>query len=522
MKKGITMCVAALVAFYVCAEQKPNASVSLCVTSRLPIFPGEGCSGVFTVKNTGEVPFVVVSDEEWSAVAIWFYREGNEEQQRIEEKRGYMKQWKERGRAAVASDYKSCIAKNKATNVLQPNESITFNCKKFYFDGMPGTPSTFYKAEMYLGNDTWVPVEISPPIGYVRHVSLRESRKDNVFVYAQEGTNQFLYLLTNGEFERISEMKLGSQPEKWGEDAVMFDTPTGVKKRLTLAEAKQAAQQREQQNQPERFETPEEEANRLRGDFKDAVKLKKYISDFLFPRSCNNEERLQFKQRFGVDDRLMQTALIDIHREIITKAGHVENITWNSQDLHKNDRHRFVETIRWLGICADADGKNFLMGIATEYTNDSELRYSAIFSYLLRTDAQEARDVLVRLLTGDIKAESSLIHSIAIQVHGLSEGDAQKREALTSAIAIALAREENKALFILGDDLFAKQSKEYAESSQRLAMLERMGKQPPAETPRPLPVEGMLKASLESFKSRTAFTSVSTNLTELMARDFRK
>jgi len=249
MKKLMPMCAIVSVALCVCAEQKPNASVSLNVTSRLPISPSEGCSGIFTVKNTGEVPFVVVTDAEWSAVAIWFYREGNEEQQRIEEKRGYMKQWKERGRAEVASNYKSCIAKNKATKVLQPSESITFYCNKFYFDGMPSTPSTIYKAEMYLGNDTWIPVTISPPIGFIRYVDSKEWNKDNVFVYALEGTNQYLYVKAGDEFKRVGEMKLDSTPKREREEnAVTFELPDGTRKKLTHTEARQIIQEREQQN----------------------------------------------------------------------------------------------------------------------------------------------------------------------------------------------------------------------------------------------------------------------------------
>ena len=250
MRKLLSVCATISLALGVCAENKPNASVSLHVTSRLPIAPGEGCSGVFHVKNTGDVPFVVVTDDGWSSATTWFYREGNEEQQRIEEVRGFVKQWKERGRAEAASCYYFGIKSNKAAKTLQPNETVTFECKKFYFDAMPSTPSTIYKAEMYIGNNTWVPVEISPPIGFIRNVDLREAGKDNVFVYAQEGTNQFLYLMTDDKFVRVGEMKLDSTPQKEKEEnAVTFEALDGTKKKLTREQARQIIDAGEQQNQ---------------------------------------------------------------------------------------------------------------------------------------------------------------------------------------------------------------------------------------------------------------------------------
>ena len=249
MKRLLSTSIIVSFVFCLYAENKPQANVSLNVTSRLPISPGEGCSGVFTVENTGEIPFQVVTHSGWSGETTRFYRSGNEEQQQIEDEFWRGKERRKKEREEVASAYYIATEKYSETiKTLFPKETVTFECKKFYFTvSFSSAYSELYKAEMYLGNDTWVPVTISPPIGYIRHVDLRESGKDNVFVYAQEGTNQFLYLKTEGKFERIGEMKLASKPKK-EETAVTFDAPDGTRKKLTHTEARQIIQEREQQN----------------------------------------------------------------------------------------------------------------------------------------------------------------------------------------------------------------------------------------------------------------------------------
>ena len=241
MKRLVPMSVSVLLTLCVYAERQPKANVSLHVTNRLPILPQEGCSGVFTVKNTGKVPFVVVTDDDWSGATTHFYRCGNEEQQRETEDSRGGKEWREKERREVANSYYFGIKTNKKNQTLQSGDSVTFECKKFYFSYSLLSPYLeIYKAEMYLGNDVWIPVEISPPIGYIRHVDLREAGKDNVFVYAQEGTNQYLYVKTGDEFKRVSEMKLGAKPQKEKEEnAVTFELPDGTKKKLTREQARQ-------------------------------------------------------------------------------------------------------------------------------------------------------------------------------------------------------------------------------------------------------------------------------------------
>lgn len=245
--KVLLSCIIVSLAFCSCAEQKPNASVSLRITSRLPIAPQEGCSGIFTVKNTGGVTFKVVTDKEWSSVTTRFYRGGDETEQRLEDEHWRGRQRREQERAEVASDYYFCIGQNKETKTLQPSESISFECKSFYFTCSFSSPySEMYKAEMYLGKETWVPVAISPAIGFIRHVDLTESGKDNVLVYAREGTNQFLYLKTGEKFKRVAEMKLGVKP-KYKEGVVSFISPDGSTNEITRTDALKIIKKREKE-----------------------------------------------------------------------------------------------------------------------------------------------------------------------------------------------------------------------------------------------------------------------------------
>ena len=252
MKKLLLMCAVVEATFCLCAETKPNASVHLLVTSRLPIRPQEGCSGILSVTNTGMVAFSIVTAKGWSGETMLFYRGGTEEQERLQDENWGGKQWKKQAREQVKNDYYFGIEKYSETvKTLQPGEGISFESNDFYFTfSRTSSYTELYKAEMYLGHDTWVPVTISPPIGYIKHIDFSESGKDNVFVFAQEGTNQFLYLKMGEEFKRVGEIKLDSKPKKEErEDAVTFELPDGTTKKLTRDQARQIVREREQQNQ---------------------------------------------------------------------------------------------------------------------------------------------------------------------------------------------------------------------------------------------------------------------------------
>ena len=249
MKKLLLACVTVSLTFCLYAEQVPSASVDLRITSRLPILPQEGCSGVFTVKNIGTVTFDVFTGKEWSAETTRFYRDNDDARQRVEDETVQGKQRRKDERKEVAIAYYTAVKMYpEQVRTLRPEESVTFESENFYFTLATSGWADIYKAEMYLGRDTWVPVTISPAIGYVRHVDLTESGKNNVFVFAREGTNQYLYIeADNGNFDRVGEMKLGNKPKKDREGAVTFDTTDGTKEKLTRERARQIIHEREQQ-----------------------------------------------------------------------------------------------------------------------------------------------------------------------------------------------------------------------------------------------------------------------------------
>ncbi|MCL1921614.1 MAG: hypothetical protein FWG50_11195 [Kiritimatiellaeota bacterium] len=242
----ITVCGIALTVFNAHSEVKPKADVYLRVTDELPKWSGreDGYNGIFSVTNTGEVAFTIITDEDWSAETTWFYQDGNEEEL------GREKQWKKQGREYALADYRFCIKNNEANKTLQSGESVSFKCKKFFILPTLGEPGGFFKAEMYLGDDTWVPVHITPTLGTLLAIRHDSREPAGAFYYSQEGTNQYLYAKEGEKFKRVAEMKLKSTPLKESkEDTVTFVSPDGKTKKLTREQAAEIIREREQQNQ---------------------------------------------------------------------------------------------------------------------------------------------------------------------------------------------------------------------------------------------------------------------------------
>ena len=234
------------------ASPLPKADVYFRITDDLPklqTHPALWYNGIVAVTNTGEIAFIVVTDKEWSGETIRFYREGTEEEQCLEDKlwRGKNQREREEGRKAAINDFYICIEKNKAMLTLQPGENVSFECQ-CVFKYQLGSPSKIYKAEMYLGHDTWVPVHITPTLGTLLPVPYN-GKSDGTFYYSQEGTNQYLYAKEGEKFKRVAEMKLKSTPLKEDkEDIVTFQSPDGTKKTLTREQAAEIIREREQQN----------------------------------------------------------------------------------------------------------------------------------------------------------------------------------------------------------------------------------------------------------------------------------
>jgi len=234
--------------------------------------------------------------------------------------------------------------------------------------------------------------------------------------------------------------------------------------------------------------TPEQEVEALRGSLKDPAKLRECmvrITSSLNPTSY--EQMGDFKRRFAVGDADMQVALLDIIREASAKTGWKRSRPGDAPDIRIADLQQIPWSIRCLKLCADTEGKKFLMDIATDAEKDSDFRWTAICSYLHRADAQETRDALVRFLAGDMRATLNLPHHglyfTAIWMYDDTEDNLQKREAITAALTAALAQEKEKDAFSWADKNLAERSAEWAGSPQRKAALERFGKPPAPEAP---------------------------------------
>jgi len=236
---------------------------------------------------------------------------------------------------------------------------------------------------------------------------------------------------------------------------------------------------------------PEQKAERLREDLKDVTKLKECMVNLVgaySPREDSPERIEEFKRRFGVSDKAMETALMDI----VSKAG-VKN-RWEKRQVSSAVPLDFAADwqvtwgLVWLSFCAETDGKTFLMDIAMDGTKADEFRIRSALSYMSRADVQEARKAIVRFLSDEMGtvakhyAYDNLYHD-AIRIYDKAKDDAQTREAIITVMSAALAKETNKGYFLQADKLLAERSTEYAESPQRKAALERMNKPPEKETP---------------------------------------
>ena len=230
----------------------------------------------------------------------------------------------------------------------------------------------------------------------------------------------------------------------------------------------------------------EQESERLREDLKDAAKLRECVAKIVYSLNPASFRKVEdFKRKFEVSDEAMRIALIDIIRKPSVRTGWEQFRQGDTQDTRIADRQ-----LSWaamlLGSCADAEGKRLLMDIATDNTRDSEFRRIAAGSYMGRANTQETQDAIVCFLSDDMRGvlnQYSSVYISAMWAYDKAEGDAKTREAIITAMSTALAKEESKKAFVEGDKLLAERSKEYAESPQRKATLERINKPPDPKTP---------------------------------------
>ena len=173
----------------------------------------------------------------------------------------------------------------------------------------------------------------------------------------------------------------------------------------------------------------------------------------------------------------MQVVLIDILCEAGAKNKWKKRQGSEDASLDDVADWQLFWGLFWMSFCADAEGKAFLMKVASDRAVDSEFRARAVSAYLWRADEKERLEAVTRFLAGDMKGtvdfRFSGIYNSAILRYDKAEGDPKTREAIVAMISAVLLEGKGIACDET-DKLLAERSKEYAESPQRKAALERM------------------------------------------------
>ena len=228
----------------------------------------------------------------------------------------------------------------------------------------------------------------------------------------------------------------------------------------------------------------------LQEEYKDTEKLERDFREFFGDAMFISEVPMRFKRKFNVSDETMRTALMNIIHKCSTETE------WGKRGWELEAGYPgkwFLDSaIEWLGVCADAETKQFLMDIAMDDTKWRLCRMNAIEAYLRSADAQETRDAIARFLTDDMREaiDPYCTYDGAMLAYGEAEGDVAKRAAIISSLTAAVqAREEDREHFAYADKRLAEQNKEYAKSPQRKAALKRMNIKPLKEPVRNKPVK---------------------------------
>jgi len=226
-------------------------------------------------------------------------------------------------------------------------------------------------------------------------------------------------------------------------------------------------------NDKERFD-------RLWKEYNDPLQLKAFFERSVLFSRYNEREMENFKRSFGIKEETLQTMLMEIIRETSAKIGWKWRFDMDEPKDIRIASRQLDEAISWLGVCADAETKRFLLDIATDSAKSERYRTEAVGSYLKCADAQEMRDGIARIFSDDVRAALpaddfySNAYSVAIWHYDNAVGDPQKREVISTSLTTALVKEEDKETFAEADRLLAERSKEYADSPQRKATLERL------------------------------------------------
>ena len=224
----------------------------------------------------------------------------------------------------------------------------------------------------------------------------------------------------------------------------------------------------------------------------------------------------EFKKQNAVSDEQLHRVLMAIYSDAVDSSP---TLTPQSDEWRRNQG--IAESVVWLlPKCGSIPVKDFLLERMSTEEPNGHIRRQAILAYLRVADAEEVKNILLRFFAGedrmDLGGRFGLL-SGARQV--LKDADAGKRAAILESLYVALAREENKCAFHVYDDILSKFNNDYANSYQRVAILQKLIQAPPLckadESVMP-----DLTAKLKELRKTRPNTNINTNLAVVMSRNF--
>jgi len=239
------------------------------------------------------------------------------------------------------------------------------------------------------------------------------------------------------------------------------------------------------------METPrplaEEEIVSLREEVKNPEKLKKFLLD-MFDADWESGYWIDIvlirnrKETYSLQEEVTRPVLLEICRESVLKTR------WK-YEIDREAGRRLYVSLCWMGLFADETIKKFLRGIVTDSSKDDFFRAAAIKGYLYSANVQDIKDFFAHLLKDkkqfppDLREEIVRISRDFVNPNLAGEEDEERRKEILSSLGTVAARETDGKLFRKLDEFLRHNSKEWENSSQRKAALERMNK--PPETPTP-------------------------------------
>ncbi|MEI6647637.1 MAG: hypothetical protein WCP12_16490 [bacterium] len=244
--------------------------------------------------------------------------------------------------------------------------------------------------------------------------------------------------------------------------------------------------------------------------------LKEYLNrNFNADESMEWGKRAEFKVSRAISDEQLHRVLMEIYNEASEKRSFLtpKSVEWNK------NRRAVAGVLGWLPVCGDIPVKEFLMDYAVEKKNDVLNRSDALLSYLRIADAEESKNALLRFLVEGDRMDCQSRSSICEDARTVfMDAPSMKKIAILEALYASLAKEDNKWLFRVYDNILCEMSKGYANSRQRHDILQRLIKAPSLCKADDYAMPE-LQEKLKVLQKTRLSANISTNLAALKAKN---